>query len=181
MKPIFKERDNWKDGRIYNLCFYYAHTTARHLHQTDKNTQDILRVKELDPNAIRRFAQEVSDFLMPGIAIAIVPSHAPEKTDTGIRRVGQLVANSCGRIDATGVLQRTQMIRPLHEGGDRRPEVLRASLRVANPELVKGQSLVLLDDVTTTGTSLHVGYHMLLEAGAARVKLLALGKTWSSS
>jgi len=48
---------------------------------------------------------------------------------------------------------------------------------VADETVVKGRQVLLLDDVTTTGTSLKAGKYLIERAGAEMVALLALAKT----
>lgn len=54
------------------------------------------------------------------------------------------------------------------------------SIRVEHAELIQGREVLLLDDVTTSGNSLVACRQLLLEAGAARVKYMALGRTTHS-
>jgi len=48
---------------------------------------------------------------------------------------------------------------------------------VRNESVVKGRQVLLLDDVTTTGTSLKAGKYLIERAGAKIVALLALART----
>jgi predicted amidophosphoribosyltransferase len=43
-----------------------------------------------------------------------------------------------------------------------------------NPELISGKDIVILDDVTTTGATLHAAKAALLPHGAASITLIAL-------
>ena len=51
------------------------------------------------------------------------------------------------------------------------------SLTVRNENIIKDQQVLLMDDITTTGTSLKAGKYVLEQAGAKIVALLALGET----
>jgi len=51
------------------------------------------------------------------------------------------------------------------------------SLTLRNESIVKGRQVLLMDDVTTTGTSLEAGKYLLERAGVALIALLALAKT----
>ncbi len=48
---------------------------------------------------------------------------------------------------------------------------------VRNEGIVKGRQVLLMDDVTTTSTSLKAGRCVIEQAGAKLVALLALAKT----
>ena len=51
---------------------------------------------------------------------------------------------------------------------------LKGSMRVLNPDTVKDRCVVLLDDVTTTGSSFAEGKRALKEAGAKKVLCIAI-------
>ena len=169
--------DGWDDGRPYNIAFYWARSHFRRKHEEDEFTQRILRLKDGDMKEVSKFATLLSDMLCGGIAVAVVPSHDPAKAESGIRKVARAVAAEHNRTNLTDVIVRTHRIQPLHLGGDRSESTMRTSLAVKQAELIRGQTIVVLDDVTTHGTSLSVCRSLLLEHGAERVKLLALGKT----
>jgi len=53
------------------------------------------------------------------------------------------------------------------------------SLGIENENIVKGKQVLLLDDVTTSRTSLNAGKHILEKAGAKLVVMHALALTES--
>ncbi len=55
-----------------------------------------------------------------------------------------------------------------------RPAVVQEAFSVRRPAAVAGQRILLLDDVTTTGATLHACRDALLRAGAAEIGALAL-------
>ena len=87
------------------------------------------------------------------------------------------MARRHNRIDATAALARTVKIEKLSQGGSRDASVHEASIRVRDASSVVGKAVILLDDVTTSGNSLNVCRSKLLDCGARRVKMLAIGKT----
>jgi predicted amidophosphoribosyltransferase len=136
----------------------------------------LLDLKENQTGAVERFHTSLEKIVAPDIPVAIVPSHDPAKTTSGLRALAQKLAAS-DRIDATSCLVRTKKIDKLAHGGDRSIEVHLASIVVANPKLIQGRDVLLLDDVTTSGNSLEACRQLLMKAGANRVQKLALGKT----
>ncbi len=52
-----------------------------------------------------------------------------------------------------------------------------ASLQITDSNLIKGKTVLLLDDVKTQGNSLNAGKTLLLSQGATQVIMFALGKT----
>jgi predicted amidophosphoribosyltransferase len=129
--------------------------------------------------ALRRLFQQLDPLLSPDIAIAVVPSHDRAAGLSGIHELAQTLARQ-SRIDATACLVRFRKIPKLATGGSRSVARHMSSIRVEHAEIIQGREVLLLDDVTTSGNSLVACRLLLLEAGAARVKYMALGRTTHS-
>ena len=89
----------------------------------------------------------------------------------------RLCKRSFQRIDGTGVLLRAFKIPKKSIGGERDLQKEIISLTVRNENIIRGQQVLLMDDITTTGTSLKAGKYVLEQSGAKIVALLALGET----
>ena len=105
------------------------------------------------------------------------------RTKHGIRLLICLVAELArrladnGRIDKVNYLLRTKTIDKLAYGGSRDIRVQLNSIGV-NPNMtVQGDVVLLVDDVTTSGASLEACRKILLDHGAERVAMLALGQS----
>lgn len=109
--------------------------------------------------------------------IAVVPSHDPANTESGARDLALRLVASRGLGDATSCLVRHTKIEKLAAGGSRALSIHLNSIEVANAEAIEGQRVLLLDDVMTSGNSLVAGRRLLLNAGAAGVRCIALAKT----
>lgn len=136
----------------------------------------ILNLKRSAPNALQQFYNDIEPLLGTGFAIAIVPSHNPQNSESGIRSLAQMLARH-DRIDATTCLQRFCLIRKLSDGGDRGLAVHLNSIRIENGELVQGVQVLLMDDVMTTGNSLDACSQLLIRTGAVCVQRFALART----
>lgn len=137
----------------------------------------ILDLKEGKAQAIRNFAELIEPDLGQGFSIAVVPSHDPAKPSAGLIQLAATLAANGNRVDASGCLVRTEKIEKLAHGGDRSIDVHLRTIAVANPRLIRGQDVFLLDDVTRTGNSLFACRKLLLDAGAQHVQCAALGRT----
>ncbi len=136
----------------------------------------LLDLKENKTSAVERFTDYLEDKLDVDFAIAVVPSHDPAKTTSGLKNVAhKLAAND--RIDATNCLIRVKRIDKLAHGGNRSIEIHLDTIKVQNKDLIEGRDVLLLDDIKTSGNSLRACKQLLVEAGAARVQMLAFGKT----
>lgn len=136
----------------------------------------MLDLKENKENALGYFRDFLEKNLKTDIPIAVVPSHDPAKTTSGVRTLAVRLA-AAQRIDATGCLVRTEMIEKLSHGGNRDIQVHLNSIQVINEHLIINREVVLLDDIMTSGNSLRAGRQLLLQAGAKSVQMLALART----
>lgn len=128
--------------------------------------------------AIRYFTDRLRSILSDTeeYVICVMPAHTVGITTSGMRTIAK---NLCRPpiIDGTDVLSRVFEIPKKTSGGIRDLGLEIKSLTVTDKTIIKGRQALLLDDITTTGTSLKAGKYLLERARAAIVALLALGKT----
>lgn len=186
LDPTIDGSDN-----LYTLGKYYPVTDPQF--KEDDFSRRLLAIKyrhDSDPDprpwkqrnmtqALRWLFQRLDPLLSPNIAIAVVPSHDPAAGISGIQQLAQALAKQ-NRIDATACLVRIKKIPKLATGGSRSVARQMSSIQLAHGELIQRREVLLLDDVTTTGNSLIACQALLLRAGAARVKYMALGRTTHS-
>lgn len=120
-----------------------------------------------------RLFTRFDEMLEPNIAIAVVPAHNPFHTDTPILELARRLAAEQERIDATLALIRHTKIRRISYGGPSYRSLHRQTITVT-PQLVAGQSVLLLDDIARSGASLRACEEMLYQAGAESVQSVAL-------
>jgi ComF family protein len=112
-----------------------------------------------------------------------VPLHAGKRGERGFNQA-ELIARAAlkclpeGIEIASGLLKRQ---RPTHSqvGLTREERVanLRDAFRVTTPELVKGRTVIVVDDVMTTGTTVSECARVLKKAGAERVWAVTVART----
>lgn len=96
--------------------------------------------------------------------------------DSGIAQLARKLAGN-GRIDKVDYLIRTKTIDKLAYGGSRDIRVQLDSIGI-NPNMtIDGDVVLIVDDVTISGASLEACKEILLEHGAKRVAMLALGQS----
>jgi phosphoribosylpyrophosphate synthetase len=123
----------------------------------------------------KRLFELLDPMLKSDIAIAVVPPHTAYQAFWPTRTLARQLAEH-GRVDATSCLVRHTTIKRITFGGPSSRELHRQTIRVENAELVQGRQVLLLDDITKSGASLLACREMLLEAGAAVVQAMALGR-----
>lgn len=108
--------------------------------------------------------------------ICVIPTHAVGTAPSGIRTIAKRLC-SHPIIDGTDVISRAFEMQKKSIGGSRDLKLEIKSITMRNESVIKGRQVLLLDDVTTTGTSLKAGKYVVEGAGAKIVALLALAKT----
>ncbi len=124
---------------------------------------------------LKRLVEMLDPMLEPSIAIAVVPPHHAYQAFWPLRTLAQKLATS-GRTDATSCLMRHTTIRRIIFGGPSNRALHRQTIQVEDEELVRGQRVLLLDDIAKSGASLVACREMLYEAGAETVQAVALGR-----
>lgn len=135
----------------------------------------ILDLKEGKQQAVNYFFNLLDAEICDGVTICVVPSSDSDKKVTGMSLLGEKLA--CNkRINKVYYLQREMSIEKLAAGGNRDALVHMKSIRTLEEMDVKGDIILLMDDVTTTGNSLYACCEILLQRGAEHVEMFALGK-----
>jgi len=174
--------DSWgKSRRIIGLGDYHPWKWHKirggNRDNYDKHSGLILDLKDNREPAIAHFVDILDKAITPRITLSFVPSHDATKKTSGIRLLVVKLAAKNGRQDATDCIIRTKTIPKLSQGGNRNEAVQLDSLKITETEKVFGKTILIIDDVTTTGNSLKACKKLFIEAGAARVRSLALGMT----
>jgi competence protein ComFC len=109
--------------------------------------------------------------------IVPVPIHAARKRTRGYNQ-SELLAHRLSVLTGLAVsdaLERTIFVRPQVElSEDERRLNVKNAFRVTRPAEIKGGTILLLDDVSTTCSTVHECSLSLLRAGAARIYVLCL-------
>jgi predicted amidophosphoribosyltransferase len=179
---MFKPNKEWKHGQeVSYLGDYrpYRHHKEQGGTSSDypEHSKRILDVKEGEARGINHFFNYMVGRVKSPEAIAVVPSHDPAKGPGGLHTLAARLADQLGLVDASGTLIRHTKIKKMTDGGDRSVEVHLGSVHIPDASSIAGRNVLLLDDVTSTGCSLAACAHLLLDAGAASVKCVALGQT----
>jgi len=181
------ERNNCQD--IQYLGNYYTFYSQKH----DEFSSKVYLLKFIDdhngngtplkdPDLMRKQIEEFSEKIIslldpdPELIICVVPKSSKAREPGGIRQVAKKICEK-NFIDGTNVIERIKDRPPYHLSGNRDYAKELASLGITNTELIKGQVILLLDDVTTEGNSLKAAKELLLSHGAKQVIPFALGKT----
>jgi ComF family protein len=109
-----------------------------------------------------------------------VPLHRRRRRERGFNQAGVL-AEELSRLTGMPVLSdalsKTINIRPQTSlRSEARRANIRGAYRVARPEAVRGKTIVLVDDVCTTGSTLGECARVLRKAGAADVRGVTIAR-----
>ena len=155
--------------------FYYIDNYSPYSHgQQSSFSRNILRLKQQEPDAITFFYDLLSDIIEPDDNVVCVPSSREYQVSSFTYLVQGLLDEDH---DFTTLLMRTSTIDKLAYGGKRDYDVHINSIQM-NPDYnYIPDSVILLDDVSTSGNSLRACEDILYEAGVQNIIKLVLGKT----
>lgn len=107
--------------------------------------------------------------------LTCMPRSTKNEIRPGMIRLLKSVCDEYTNMKYEKCLNRNKTIPKKANGGIRNIDVELESLDVCGN--IQGKQIFLLDDVTTTGNSLLAGKKKLIDAGAKKVIMIALGKT----
>ena len=109
-----------------------------------------------------------------------VPLHPNRLAERGYNQAGLLAAAFARRIgrlcDETSLVKIRDTVHQSRSTGDERRANLKGAFRVARPARIRGRTVVLVDDVMTTGATTEACTAALLAGGAHRVMPFTLAK-----
>ncbi len=113
--------------------------------------------------------------------VAIIPGHeaAASNRETPLARAAEAIAAASDYTAAPDSLVRTRSIDKLADGGDRSVNTHVTSMAIPDPTIVRGQTVVIIDDIVTTGNSIAAARQLLEAASAERIAAVAIGRTRS--
>lgn len=171
------EKNTVVSQEIFDLGRYHPWHDG-HNPNFDEFSRLILDVKDQRIKGINYFTDRLRSILSgtEEYVICVIPTHAVGTAPSGIRTIAKQLC-SHPVIDGTDVISRIFEMPKKTVGGSRDRQLEIKSLAVMNESIVRGRQVLLLDDVTTTGTSLKAGKYLIEQAGAEIVVLLALART----
>lgn len=139
------------------------------------------RLREIILETYRERSNElVADLVIP------IPLHKSREQERGFNQA-RLIANLIARRNRLELsdsllirVKRTERHRAGLDATDRAKSAERA-FEVKRPEIIKGASILLADDLFTTGSTLSAAAKALLDKGAARVNVITIARVARSS
>lgn len=142
----------------------------------DSFSGKILDLKDKKQQGVDYFFANLDEALPSDVSICVIPSHkASSSNESGIAMLARKLAIN-GRNDCVNGIIRTRTIKKKAHGGERSLETERSSIALSESVDIKGKTVILLDDVSTTGTSMRAGAELLKRHGAYQVIKIVLGK-----
>ena len=170
-----------KISYIYEYHPYWLLRGDERIKNPEFNSVDgaFLDLKQNIPEAINRFYNKLISIFdcfetIDNIYFCVIPSHDKNSTTSAMHLIAQKLSEHYNRPDYSNALQRYKTIPRLSDGGIRNIGVHINSIRVNQNCNVAGKDIILLDDITTSGSSMAAAYQILKIAGANKVTCLAL-------
>jgi hypothetical protein len=160
------------------LVFYFPRKSGR----SDSVSDLILQFKDGHPAAIDHFRPMILHWINCFISyrpvyLCTVPSCRISSCNTITGLASEIASITPGLVDATHFVRTVRSRKSSCMSGVRNPIMLLRSLAFADD--INGKHILLLDDITTTGTSLTTIREELIRRGALSVRCLAIAQTYS--
>lgn len=165
-------------GHQYDASFWagiYEHALAASVLELKRTPHLPARVRALLTNTIERVEPRSVDVIIP------VPLSPKRRTERGFNQaevIGQFLSKRTGITLDTASLVRYKHT-PLHRvamDSRAREASVKNAFKVVRPTLVEGRSVLLVDDILTTGSTSSFCAKELKKKGAARVYVLTLAR-----
>ena len=154
----------------------------------DMTSGQILDLKEEDGGhkhnrAVILFSNELSEELSDivdtdaELVATFIPSSDPRKKKTGLREILSTLKETFNITNSLNPLIRHTKIPKATGGGPRSKRAHLDSIRVSESINLEGKTVLLIDDVTTSGCSMDACEELLYNAGASIIIKFAVGAT----
>lgn len=177
---VFKNKEYNGTGEIIVFGYYHPYwedkTAGIKNKSFDFYSRKILDLKCGKESAIKFFFDMIDPEINPGVTICVVPSSNPDNIDSGMSKLGSMLASN-GRKDKVLYLRRHTAIPKLACGGNRDVDIHYKTIGTMDEVEITEDIILLMDDVTTSGNSLRACRDILISRGANTVEMLALGQT----
>jgi predicted amidophosphoribosyltransferase len=133
-------------------------------------------------NAVADFSEVLAQLELPeGTILVVVPGHEARQSNAGrpLARAAERLADldNARYIASVDSLIRMRTVSKLATGGDRDVEIQLESMMVREPPRLARATVVILDDTVAKGGTTQAARQLVQNAGAARVAVVALGRT----
>lgn len=182
-----KDKIQYDNNQIWYLIPYIPKYTGK----SDANSELILKFKDYDLEAIEYFAEQIGialetlvkghTELLANRAICVVPSHSANKWSTNLLQIADFLIEKYKMINAKLYIRRIKDHDKLSYGGVRSKESHLETLAINKDHVkISTDSVILLDDVATTGNSIDACVELLENNDIKRIRSIVLGQTLRS-
>lgn len=187
----FNEFNFWREKQIFYLGDYQQYTLYdengdehRNPKFTDESGGYIKQIKNDKEKGRKYYENKLiavfksnQEFSNTDYWITIIPSCEKNRLSDSMIKLTKRIEREFNNIAYHECLRRTRTIEKLAYGGNRDINTHLSSIEVIeNKDKIKGQKIILLDDVTTSGNSM-IACKRLLEEAGAEVICISLSKT----
>lgn len=174
--PNFQKTDN----NIYFLYFYYP---KRFIEEHKGISEDIIKfiVNKftfiLKQELLKSVNNNITKF--KNTCLVVMPSHSQNNWSNSLLKMSNTLCNDLQLENYSFLLQRFKEHDKLAFGGDRNIKSHLSTIRINlnHNYNINNKSIIILDDVTTTGNSLLAAQEILKQYDIKKIYLLALSKT----
>ena len=147
----------------------------------DTHSAGILEFKNGNQEWVERYTAELDAIIAANTVICCAPSHDRGRWGPSLVRAIEILGSTQGRQAMPELLFRNKFTRRRSEpNSDRSKDLNRETIEVRQAASIKNKPVIVIDDVTTTGSTLAVCAEKIWYAGCNCVGAIAIARTVSS-
>jgi hypothetical protein len=175
---VFETSINCELNYIHSLVRGSLHEYVRRDDRPpdDQHSGNIIKYKYGNMDWVYTYAEELENIIAPKLVVCCAPSSSMDEWGTGLEQTVRILGKRENRQSFPKLLRRTKTI-PSSKSGTRSKKLHLETIEVTDPSVVKDRPVVVIDDITTSGSTLAACSELLWLAGCNCVGAIAIGGT----
>ena len=167
-------------GSPFQVGAIHKYAKKENRSDSDMHSDQILKFKDGEQRWVSYYTKELDNIIAANTVICCAPSHNKDNWGPGLEQTIRILGGQKKRRPLPRLLRRTKDTQKRTErGSDRSKKLNRETIEVSQATAIKNEPVVIIDDVTTTGSTLEVCAELLWAAGCNCVGAIAIGRSTS--
>jgi len=165
-------------GQRFQVGAMHEYVKKEDRSDSDVHSGQILKFKNGERHWVGYYTDELDSIIAADPVICCAPSHDKDRWGPGLEQAIGILGNRKGRHPIPHLLRRTRFTeKRTKPGSNRSKDLNRETIEVTHAVAIENRPVVVVDDVTTTGSTLEVCAELLWAAGCNCVGAIAIGRT----
>lgn len=165
-------------GQNFKIVTLHDYVRTKDRTESDIHSKQIIGFKDGEKQWIRYYTEELDKVIAPNTVLCCSPSHDKDEWSSGLTLALDALGNRKNRLSIPHLMRRTKYTeKRTHRGSDRSLKKNLDTIEVTDKDQVSDRPVIVIDDVTTTGSTAAACVKKLWDAGCNCVGAIVLGHT----